>query len=102
VNLAGRDLIVVDDAADTAVVAQAAAEFLRRHGAARLIFATPIASDSAMERLRDLYDEVVVGQVKPHSTVLDYYGHGVPSDEEIHDCMVRAWDASPDTAVAQD
>ena len=100
VDLKGRDLIVVDDAADTHVVAQAAAEYLRRHGAARLVFATPLASDDAMPRLRELYDEVVVDRVVRRSGLRDFYADSVPSDEDVHDCMTRAWDASPEKTVA--
>lgn len=100
VSLAGRDLIVVDDAADTYVVGQAAAEYLRRNEAARLVFATPVASEGAMSRLRELYDEVVVSKVVPRSAVAGFYAGSVPSDEEIHDCMVRAWDASPEKTSA--
>ena len=96
VDLSGRDLIVVDDAADTYVVAQAAAEYLRRHGAARLVFATPVAADTAVSRLHELYDEVVVGKTVRHSALPGFYSEGVPSEEELHDCMTRAWDASPE------
>jgi len=100
VNLTGRNLIVVDDAADTYVVAQAAAEYLRRHGSARLVFATPVAADDVLPRLHELYDEVVVGKAVPRSAVARFYVKGVPSDDEIHDCMARAWDASPERTVA--
>ena len=100
VDLKGRDLIVVDDAADTHIVAQAAAEYLRRHGAARLVFATPLASDDAMPRLRELYDEVVVDRVARRSGLRDFYADSAPSDEDVHDCMTRAWDASPEKTVA--
>ena len=96
IDLAGRDLIVVDDAADTYVVGQAAAHYLRNHGAARLVFATPVAADTALPRLRELFDEVVVGRSVRHADVPGYYSDSIPTDEELHDCMTRAWDASPD------
>ena len=100
VDLSGRDIIVVDDAADTYVVAQAAAEYLRRHGAARLVFATPVAADTAISRLRELYDEVVVGKTVRHSAITGFYAGGIPTEDEIHDCMTRAWDASPEKPAA--
>jgi putative phosphoribosyl transferase len=100
VDLAGRDIIVVDDAADTYVVAQAAAEYLRGRGAARLLFATPVAADTAVPQLRELYDEVVVGKVVRPSHVPGFYAGSPPDEEEIHECMTKAWDASPEKVVA--
>jgi putative phosphoribosyl transferase len=96
VELAERDLIVVDDAAETYVVAQAAAEYLRRHGSARLVFATPVASNDVISGLQEFYDEVVVGKAVPRSSLAGFYTQGLPNDDEIHECMVRAWDASPE------
>ena len=96
VDFDGRTIIVVDDAAETYIVAQAAAEYLRHRGAESLVFATPVAADTAMPYLRQLYDEVVVSNVVPQSRVVGFYAERVPSDAEIHDCMVRAWDASPE------
>jgi predicted phosphoribosyltransferase len=100
VDIRGRDLIVVDDAADTHVVAEAAADYLRRHGAAQLIFATPVAADGAMARLRDLYDEVMVDQVVPQSRISGFYAEAVPPDEEIHECMQKAWDVAAEKTGA--
>lgn len=99
VEFAGRTLIVVDDAADSHIVAQAAAEYLRSKGAARLVFATPIAAEEVLPRLRQIYDEVVARKVVPRSRISGFYGTFV-SDDEVHDCMTRAWDASPETVHA--
>lgn len=96
VELAGRDLIVVDDAADTHLVAQSAADYLKRQGAGRLVFATPVAADSAMKRLHELYDEVVVTKTASPSGVARFYGSAVPEEDEVRACMTRAWDASPE------
>ncbi|NTW29174.1 MAG: hypothetical protein HGA39_07415 [Coriobacteriia bacterium] len=95
VDLEGRNVIVVDDMAETYLVAQSAAEYMRRHGASRVVFASPVGSDDAMPRLRELYDDVVVGRVVPRTAVLSFYSGELPSEEEIHECMGRAWDASP-------
>lgn len=92
VDLARRDVIVVDLAADTHLVGFAVADYLRRHGAARLSFATPAASRLAIGRLREAYDEVVAARTVSAATATRLY-QDVPSDEEIHRCMSQAWDA---------
>lgn len=95
VEFAGRDLIVIDDSADSYVVAQAAAEYVRRQGAGRLVFATPVLAEEVRPKLRGLYDEVVATKVIPRSEVPGYYSTDTVTDEEVHACMTRAWDADP-------
>jgi putative phosphoribosyl transferase len=101
IDLAGRDLIVIDDAAETHLVAQAAAAYLRRHGAARLVFATPAAVDDTVPQLRQHYQEVVAVKTLRRSDIESFYSDGVPSDDEVHECMARAWDASPGEGRAE-
>jgi putative phosphoribosyl transferase len=101
VDVANRDVIVVDDAADTHMVAQAAAEYLRRHGAGRLAFATPVASELAVQRVEELYDNVIIGRVVQPAAIAGFYTEAVPDDDVIHECMTRAWEASPEKAGAR-
>jgi putative phosphoribosyl transferase len=59
-NLTGCTAILVDDGIATGSTARAACEVARLHGAARVIFAAPIAPPSAVDELRADADEVVV------------------------------------------
>ncbi|HEV8023989.1 MAG TPA: phosphoribosyltransferase family protein [Candidatus Nanopelagicales bacterium] len=59
VDVTERTVLVVDDGLATGSTAAAAVMVLRHLGAARIIFAVPTGSRSAVERLRQLCDEVV-------------------------------------------
>ena len=58
-NLAGRDVILVDDGLATGVTAAAVASAIRVLGPRRLVLATPVCSPSAERRLRQSVDDVV-------------------------------------------
>jgi putative phosphoribosyl transferase len=62
-QLERRTVIVVDDGIATGLTALAAVEYLRRHGASRIIVAVPVASRSAAAALRDVTDEFVAVDV---------------------------------------
>ncbi len=55
----GRTAIVVDDGVATGLTARAALGWLRRHGAARVVLAVPVAAPDALGALEDAADEVV-------------------------------------------
>lgn len=59
VDVTGRTVLLVDDGLATGASAAAAVLVLRHLGAARIVFAVPTGSRSAVERLRQLCDEVV-------------------------------------------
>jgi putative phosphoribosyl transferase len=58
-DVAGRTVVLVDDGIATGVTARAALRSLRARGPARLILATPVASRTALDRLRTETDEEV-------------------------------------------
>lgn len=57
--LAGRTAVLVDDGVATGATARAAIDAARALGAARVVFATPVASRSAAELLRTAADDLV-------------------------------------------
>jgi predicted phosphoribosyltransferase len=59
-ELRGRSVVVVDDGVATGATALRALRYVRRAGAARVIFAAPVASSEAVESLSAEADEVVV------------------------------------------
>jgi putative phosphoribosyl transferase len=59
-NIAGRDVIVVDDGIATGYTVQAAIVSLRQLNPSKIILAVPVASPEALVRLSELADEVYV------------------------------------------
>jgi predicted phosphoribosyltransferase len=59
-SLAGKSVLLVDDGLATGVTAEAAILSARQQKARRIVLAAPVASTSAVERLRRAADEVVV------------------------------------------
>lgn len=58
-DVAGRDIILVDDGLATGVTARAAVESLRRLGASRVTLAVPVGAPDSVELLRHVADDVV-------------------------------------------
>jgi putative phosphoribosyl transferase len=59
IPLAGRTAVLVDDGIATGATALAACRVARARGAARVVLAVPVASQSAIEVLRSATDEIV-------------------------------------------
>lgn len=58
--LRDKSVLLIDDGLATGATAEAAAISAKRQGARRVTMAAPVASTSAVERLRSVVDEVVV------------------------------------------
>jgi predicted phosphoribosyltransferase len=64
-QIAGRDIVVVDDGLATGASARAAVEALRTERPARVVVAAPVASPEAVSRLEPLVERVVAVVVPP-------------------------------------
>jgi len=73
----------------TGLTATAAASYLRRHGAAALMLATPVTDRDAQYQLEEVYDAVSrVRDVSPVHHLKDHYKDWEqPSDEYVASVM---------------
>jgi putative phosphoribosyl transferase len=63
VDVAGRDVVLVDDGMATGSTAEVAARMLRQRDPSRITLAVPVASSAAVELLRPLADDLLVLRV---------------------------------------
>ncbi|HJV63508.1 MAG TPA: phosphoribosyltransferase family protein [Albitalea sp.] len=84
-EVAGREVIVVDDGLATGTTARAALQGLRRRAPARLVLAVPVAPLDTLEALRPLVDEIVVLETpEPFRAIgLHYADFHQLDDEEV-------------------
>ena len=66
IEVAGRDVLLVDDGLATGVTATAAARVLRARGAGRVIAAVPVSPPGVGEALASRFDEFVTLATPPH------------------------------------
>jgi putative phosphoribosyl transferase len=91
-DVLGRCVIVVDDGVATGSSARAGCQVARALGAARIVFAVPVASRTAAQDLRRSCDEVVCLNVpEPFFAVGEWYRDFSPtSDAEVVELLRRA------------
>lgn len=99
-DLSGRSAILVDDGLATGYTMLAAVEFVRRRGAAKIVVAAPVASDSAVQVIAPRVDELVILYVSEALTfaVADFYeDFSEMQDEEVLELLQRSapWGAEP-------
>ncbi len=84
-ELAGKTAILVDDGLATGLTATAAADWLRREGAARVVVAVPVAPPDTVRAMSAHADEVVVVEVpRLFSAVGQFYREfGQTDDAEV-------------------
>jgi putative phosphoribosyl transferase len=58
-ELAGRDVVVVDDGLATGITAEAATRWVQQHGPDRTVIAAPVGAPDTVARLAGIADEVV-------------------------------------------
>ena len=83
--LRNKSVLLIDDGLATGATAEAAVLSAKRQGACRTTMAAPVASTSAVERLRRLADEVVTLATDPgFEAVGQYYDEfSQTNDEEV-------------------
>jgi putative phosphoribosyl transferase len=83
--LAGRTVVVVDDGLATGSTAEAAVRVAKAQGAARVVLAVPVGSDSAVHRLEAVADDVLCLAVPSGFGAVGAYYHDFSqtSDEEV-------------------
>jgi putative phosphoribosyl transferase len=84
-EVAGKTVLLVDDGLATGLTVRAAAEWLQRLGASRIVVAVPVASASAVSFVRDAADEVVAAAVPPgfYAVGQFYERFGQTEDAEV-------------------
>jgi putative phosphoribosyl transferase len=84
-NLAGRDVVLVDDGIATGVTAEAALRSLGRLEPRRLVLAVPVCARETAERLRSLADDVVYVTAPEHLRAVGqwYRDFGQITDDEV-------------------
>ena len=90
-ELAGRDVVVVDDGLATGVTAEAALRALRARRPRMLILAVPVCAEEAATRLAPLADRVVCVMTRRDFFAVGqwYDDFGQTTDEEVADVLAR-------------
>ena len=91
-ELRGRTVILVDDGLATGASMRAAAEGVRRQGAAAVIVAVPVASAETCQELRVVADEVLcLTTPEPFRAVgIWYRDFSETTDDEVRELLARA------------
>jgi putative phosphoribosyl transferase len=91
VDVAGREVIIVDDGLATGATMAAALESLRKRGAKRCVVAVPVGSREAVAALGGLVDEVVCPLVPDDFTAVGCHYQDFPEtgDEEVRGLLAR-------------
>ena len=94
--LEGRTVVLVDDGIATGATAVAAARWIRKQGAERVIVAVPVAPLDTVDRLGREADEVVALQTPwDFRAVGEWYrSFDQTTDEEVVEAMARAQEES--------
>ncbi|NUU25264.1 MAG: phosphoribosyltransferase [Streptomycetaceae bacterium] len=92
VDLHGRTVLIVDDGVATGSTARAACQVVRRQGAARVVFAAPVAPPDVTERLGKEVDELVCPYMPVEFMAVGqfYADFAQTTDEEVVECLDRA------------
>lgn len=84
-NFHGRKILLVDDGIATGATTEAAALSARKQGASTIVVAVPVASSTAVQRLKQVADEVRALLIDPQFDAVGRYYRHFPqtSDDEV-------------------
>jgi putative phosphoribosyl transferase len=90
-SLEACSAVLVDDGLATGVTARAAVQAVRAQRPARVIFAAPVASDHAVEHLRERVDDIVVLRTPRHFVAVGqwYVEFDQVPDEQVLSLLSR-------------
>jgi predicted phosphoribosyltransferase len=96
-EMRGKSVIIADDGLATGSTMEAAVRTARNLGASRVLVAVPVASDTAVDRIRRVADEVIALLVDPDFGAVGQYYGSFPqtNDLEVLEVLRRANDAHP-------
>ena len=100
-SLAGATVVIVDDGIATGATALAAVQVARRHGAGRVVVATPVASPEACALLERVADDVIVLQSPEDFVAVGrwYRDFSETSDDEVERILTEHTDTAAPAAV---
>jgi putative phosphoribosyl transferase len=91
ISVRGRTVLVVDDGLATGSTAFAAAQALRKRGAARVVLAVPVAPPGTSDRLEGAFDEVVcLHEPEKFLAVGSWYQDFTQTSDEQVQALLRA------------
>ncbi len=84
-NLRDKQVLLVDDGLATGATTEVAVRSVRKQGAAQVLVAAPVASDSAVQRLAKVANQVVVLVADPKFMAVGHYYRAFQqtTDEEV-------------------
>jgi putative phosphoribosyl transferase len=90
-ELAGRQVVLVDDGLATGVTAEAALVAVRRRRPGRLVLGVPVGAPASAARLAPLAEDVVCVQSPAHFFAVGYWYHDFSptTDQEILDVLAK-------------
>jgi putative phosphoribosyl transferase len=90
-SLPDRRVLIVDDGLATGATTEVAVRSARKRAAAQVIVAAPVASDSAVQRLVKVADQVVVITVDPEFQAVGHYYRSFEqtTDDEVLFILAR-------------
>ena len=100
-SLTGATVVIVDDGIATGATAVAAVQVARRHGAGRVVVATPVASPEACALLERVADDVIALLLPTEFVAVGrwYRDFSETSDDEVERILAEHTDVAAPAAV---